>query len=139
MSGGDALYQETIKALARDAHGAGSLPAPDGSTEIDNPLCGDRVRIEITRDAGRISALAHKTRGCLLCRASAAVLGLRAPGHDAHDIARARQDLANMLGAAGPPPADWPELAAFVPASAHRSRHDCVLLPFDALLAALRA
>jgi nitrogen fixation NifU-like protein len=31
----------------------------------------------------------------------------------------------------------WPELAAFAPVHAHKSRHDCVLLPFAALTQAL--
>jgi nitrogen fixation protein NifU and related proteins len=31
----------------------------------------------------------------------------------------------------------WPELAAFEPVHRHKSRHDCVLLPFDALTQAL--
>jgi NifU-like protein involved in Fe-S cluster formation len=31
----------------------------------------------------------------------------------------------------------WPELAMFVPVSAVRSRHECVLLPLEALQAAL--
>ena len=31
----------------------------------------------------------------------------------------------------------WPELGAFAPVHAHKSRHDCVLLPFEALTRAL--
>ena len=31
----------------------------------------------------------------------------------------------------------WPELGAFAPVHAHKSRHDCVLLPFEALTEAL--
>ena len=30
----------------------------------------------------------------------------------------------------------WPELAMFAPVSAVRSRHECVLLPFEALAGA---
>ena len=40
---------------------------------------------------------------------------------------------------AAPAPAAWPELAMFVPARAHASRHRCVLLPFRALIDALKA
>ncbi|MGH6944919.1 MAG: Fe-S cluster assembly sulfur transfer protein SufU, partial [Geminicoccaceae bacterium] len=32
---------------------------------------------------------------------------------------------------------DWPELAAFAPVHRHKSRHECVLLPFQALCEAL--
>ncbi len=31
----------------------------------------------------------------------------------------------------------WPELEAFAPVHRHKSRHDCVLLPFAALTQAL--
>ena len=139
----DDLYQKAIntlwgiKDLANAAHGAGRLEVPDGSALLDNPFCGDRVRIEITRHNGVVAALAQETKGCLLCRASASLLGLRAVGHDANEIASARQALADMLRNHAPPPEDWPEFSIFIPARPHASRHGCVLLPFEALTQAL--
>jgi nitrogen fixation NifU-like protein len=138
MSGGnDALYQQAIKDLAVAAHGAGHLAAPDAVADLDNPFCGDRIHLEIGRDGDVITALAHKTRGCLLCRASAAIIGLRAPGRDAAAIAAATTALEALLQNTAEAPADWPELSVFVPARAHPSRHGCALLPFRALLQAL--
>ena len=136
----DALYQQALKDLAQAAHGAGRLAFHDGEAMRDNPLCGDRVRIEIARNDGVITALAQETKGCLLCRASASVLGLRAAGSTSAEIATAAQALRNLLADAGdaqPAPDSWPELAVFLPVRAHRSRHGCVLLPIETLLAAL--
>jgi len=50
------LYHEALVRLAREAVGAGALPAPAGGTltaalhgsaTVDNPLCGDRVTMEV--------------------------------------------------------------------------------------------
>lgn len=133
----DALYQQAIKDLAKAAHGAGRLDTPDGQASLDNPLCGDRVHMEVVRDNGRIAALGHETKGCLLCRASASVLGQHAIGKTAGEIAAVRDALQNMLNTEDATPLAWRELEVFAPASRFPSRHQCVLLPFRALLAAL--
>lgn len=129
----DALYHDRIMALARAATGAGRLDAPDGTATIDNPLCGDRVTVDLRLDNGRIAALAHKVRGCALCQAGAAILGELAPGKAADDIAKLSAQLDAILdGSAASGPLDL-----FIPVRAHRSRHECVRLPFLAAAAAI--
>jgi len=44
----DELYQARIVALAKSKAGAGKLAAPTRSARRDNPLCGDRVTIDVT-------------------------------------------------------------------------------------------
>jgi nitrogen fixation NifU-like protein len=134
----ESLYNAQIQALAQAAHGAGRLDAADGVALRDSPMCGDQVRIEVRVADGRITALAHQVRGCLLCRASAAMIGLHAAGMSTDDTARLRERVAQMLAGADAGE-DWPELSLFVPVRAHRSRHGCVLIPFEALEAAVRA
>lgn len=135
----EAIYQEAIKTLAQAGHGAGRLEAPDGSARVDTPLCGDRVTVDVRLADGRIAALAHETKGCLLCRAAAAIVALHAGGKGGAEIAATQRELSAMLRAGGPVPAGWEELAAFAPVARHPSRHGCVLLPFQALEAALAA
>ena len=143
MNEANALYQDAIKQFAQAAHGHGQLAAAAlvqiGEAKLDNPLCGDRVRMQVAVSSGRIDAIAHETRGCLLCRAAAAVLGLRAKGEDEAGILAAVDGLEGLLQHDGATPAAWPELAMFEPARAYPSRHRCILLPFRALLAALRS
>ena len=134
------LYQQRMLQLAAGADSAGRLEAPAVTVTLDNPLCGDRVRIDLRCSAeGRIEALSHEVRGCVLCRAAAALLGAHAAGHDARALHAVRTGLHAGLRGEGPwPEADaWPELEVFQPVAAHKSRHECVLLPFDAMLAAL--
>ena len=138
MSDGDALYQEAIKQFAAAAHGQGQLDNASGEARLDNRLCGDRVHMQVSVAAGRIAALAHQTRGCLLCRAAASLLGARAVGEDAAAIEALADQLDAMLTNGAAIPAAWPELAMFVPARTYASRHRCVLLPFRALVDALR-
>ena len=74
-------------------------------------------------------------RGCLLCQASAAALASIAVGRDAAGIAELRHDAERAVGReAGK--AHEP-FDAFEPVAAHKSRQECVLLPFEALKDAL--
>lgn len=132
----DQLYQERIVALAKSKTGAGKLVAPTKSARRDNPLCGDRVIMDVRLDEqGHIAEIGHQVRGCLLCQASAAALASVAVGRDKAGIAEIRHDAERALGReegeAGEP------FAAFAPVKDHKSRQECVLLPFEALRDAL--
>jgi nitrogen fixation protein NifU and related proteins len=133
------IYQEAIKTLANAATGHGALAAPDGRAFIDNPLCGDCVEMEVSVAESRITALAHQVRGCLLCRAAASVIGKRAVGATPEEVEQISAGVTQMLEQQALPPTGWQELSVFAPVHGHRSRYDCVRLPFQALLAALRA
>ena len=132
----DQLYQDRIVALAKAKTGAGKLATPTKSARRDNPLCGDRVTIDVRLDdKGHIAEIAHQVRGCLLCQASASALSSIAVGRDKAGIAAIRHDAEKAIGRedgeAGEP------FAAFAPVKSHKSRQECVLLPFEALQKAL--
>ncbi len=133
------IYHEAIKALATAATGHGTLASADGHALIDNPLCGDRVEMQVSLSDGRIAALAHQVKGCLLCRAAASIIGRCAPGASPDEIERVTLGVAEMLERQAPPPDGWQQLDAFAPVHGHRSRYTCVRLPFQALCAALQA
>jgi len=132
----DQLYQEKIVALAKSRTGAGKLAAPTKTARRDNPLCGDRVIIDVVVNGqGKIAEIAHQVRGCLLCQASAAALASVAVGKDATGIAALRHDAERAVGReAGESHAPFD---AFAPVRDHKSRQECVLLPFEALKDAL--
>lgn len=131
----DELYQQRIVALAKSKTGAGKLAAPTKSARRDNPLCGDRVTIDVKLEDGRIVEIAHQVRGCLLCQASAAALAASAVGRDTAGIAELRHDAERALGREAGKAHD--PFDAFEPVAAHKSRQECVLLPFEALKDAL--
>lgn len=129
------LYDAAIVAAARAKVGAGRLEAATRSVTCDNPLCGDRVTLDLALADGRVDALAHKTRGCLLTQAAASVLAEHATGRDAAALRGLHDQVRAMLRDGAPPP--WPALAMFQPVRAVPSRFECVLLPFRALGEAL--
>ncbi len=131
------VYQQAIKTLAEAAHGSGRLEDPDGTSRLDNPLCGDRIDLAVRLAGDAVSAVGHETRACLLCRAAASLVGLTAPGRSPGEMADAAAALEGMLTSAAVLPPAWQALEVFAPVAAYPSRHGCVLLPFQALQAAL--
>ncbi|MCC4118473.1 iron-sulfur cluster assembly scaffold protein [Aromatoleum toluclasticum] len=124
-------------ALARQCRDHDRLPTPRGVALLDSPLCGDRIEIELDVNDGRIARLGYWVRGCVLCRASAAVLDTLALGACLQDIERVERQFARLLAEAGQVPEGWELLAAFAPLHGHRSRYGCAMLPLRALRAAL--
>ena len=134
----DELYHQAILELAKRARQWRRLETPDASATVDNPLCGDRVTLDLNLANGRVSEVGHKVRGCLLCQAAAAVIETQAPGEPPAALRQVAEKLADAIASAPEQTGDlWPELKVFAPVHAHRSRHECVLLPFEALVKAL--
>lgn len=133
----DDLYQQAIINIAREAEGAGRLDHADASVTVDNPLCGDRITLDVAMDEDRVAHVGHKVRGCLLCQAAAAVIGRHAVGLGAEALRATVADMRKILGGGAPSDHAWLELELFRPVASYKSRHECVLLPFDALNEAL--
>jgi nitrogen fixation protein NifU and related proteins len=134
----DELYQKNLLRLAANAIGDGTLDNPDAEETLDNPTCGDRITIQIRLKENEIRELNHQNRSCMLCQASASLIGKHAIGKNLEDILETRQNLQSMLhGAPLQDTSEWKELEYFNVVALHKSRHHCVLLPFDALIRAL--
>jgi nitrogen fixation NifU-like protein len=134
------LYHEAIVAAARRACGNGRLDTPDASIDLDNPLCGDRVSMDVQVANGRLCGIAHRVRGCLLCEAAASIIASNAVGETAENLAGIEKALADALANGFEDRSlPWQELAVFAPVVHHRSRHRCVTLAFEALERALAA
>lgn len=133
---GDPLYSKEILRLAADAHGAGHLAKADVIGSAHNPICGDKISVELALNGdGRVSAMAHETKACVLSQASASILGARLKGAAREDVETLANAIAAMLidnGETPRPP--FEPYAVFQGAVTHRNRHRCVLLPLEAVL-----
>ena len=125
---GDQLYNDALKRLA--ATPVARLAAPDSTLKLNNPLCGDRVILELRVTDDRIAALGGEVKGCLLCQAALATLVELATGLNTAEAWDLGPRVATMLAGTTPPPL---ALEPFLPVRPLRSRHACVLLPFEAL------
>jgi nitrogen fixation protein NifU and related proteins len=132
----EALYQAEIVARARAGAADSRLEPHDARAAVDNPLCGDRITLDLRLVDGKVAAIGHRTRGCALCQASAETLRSCIPGHTT-DAARGARDAVKDYLAGGALPPDLAAYAAFAPVRDYPSRHSCVLLPLDALVEAL--
>lgn len=132
------VYQDEMVRLAKAAHGAGALDRPDVAVTVDNPLCGDRVTVELKLRAGTIDALAVRVRGCLLCEAAGSLIAQVMAGTAAPAATEGRAAATALLaGESAAPRGPWVDLAVFTPVASVPSRHRCVLLPFEALCEAI--
>ena len=135
----DDIYNEKLKVLAKSGYGAGELSSKKNFVSLDNPLCGDRVQFAVDVKDDRIESVTHSVKGCLLCRAAASAIGEMAPGMNVEAMVKVCHHMDAMLKGetAYIPPDGWEVLAVFEPVIAHKSRHNCVLLPFQAVEMAL--
>ena len=134
------IYNARMLRLAAEAAGAGRLVERDASAEIANPVCGDRIRVDLRTEGARVAAIGYEVHACVLTQASASLLGRHAVPRTAAEIREVATQVEAMLRDHGAAPGgDWSDYAALEPVRAHPSRHECVMLPLRALLAALEA
>ena len=132
------IYQDTIIEWSKKTNHTARLEKVDSKATASNPLCGDQVTVELTIEGGVIQQMGHQVRGCVLCKASSSHLASRAKGLTLDKIKEMRQVLNKALKTQDLDPADFPETHwLFSPVRSHKSRHSCVLLPYDAAIDAL--
>ena len=116
------LYSDVILERFKHPRYLGELPAPDASHEDVNPLCGDRVRVEVRLDGGGdIEAVRYRGDACAIALASADLLAEMVEGRPLGEALRV--DQAALLRALG--------------ADIRPSRLRCVTLPLDVFRAAI--
>lgn len=127
----DKLYQEQIIALARQAKKRSELINPELTARVDNPLCGDRVTIDLSLENELIDDIGVTVRACALCEAASEILSTHATKLSFSDIQKVETKLRDYLSGNTPNP-PWAQLSVFEPVKEVTSRHECVLLPFVA-------
>ncbi len=68
------LYQEVILDHYRNPRNAGTLPGADRSAQGDNPLCGDRLAIQVKIKGDVIEDVRFQGSGCAISVASASIM-----------------------------------------------------------------
>ncbi|HET6980311.1 MAG TPA: iron-sulfur cluster assembly scaffold protein [Pyrinomonadaceae bacterium] len=68
------LYSDLLLDHFRHPRNFGGLDAPDFSSEAFNPLCGDRIRIELKLQGEIVSEARFKGDGCAISMAAASLL-----------------------------------------------------------------
>jgi nitrogen fixation protein NifU and related proteins len=111
------LYSDTLLDHFRNPRNYGSLPSPDVAYEEFNPLCGDRIRIELEISDNRIAAARFVGDGCAISIAAASMLTVLVLDADVDQSALISSE----------------KLISSLKSDIKPSRMKCALLPLDAL------
>ena len=134
------LYNSRILALAESLKKDNRLEAADASATLDSPLCGSRIKVDLTLDGDVITGYGQQVRACALGQSAAAIVANTVVGQTIPAMRQVRDAMEAMLKTGGPvPEGDWAELAVLEPAKAHKARHASIMLPFNAILKAVDA
>ncbi|MGD1995970.1 MAG: iron-sulfur cluster assembly scaffold protein [Anaerolineae bacterium] len=115
-------YREHILDHYQNPRHWGRLKDPNLVGEADNPVCGDRVRLELQLDqAERVAEVAFGGKGCVISLAAASMLAEHVHGRGLEELhGLTDRDLLAMLGV-----------------NLSRVRTRCALVALEALRAAL--
>ena len=134
------IYQDVILDRARKPRHQRRLEAVSVSAEERNPLCGDRVFVELDVTAdGRVAALGYRARACAICVAAADLMAEIVPGMAVTEVGYAAESFEAALrkGAAIPAESSIAALGVFTSLHATPSRIQCALLAWRAVTTAL--
>jgi nitrogen fixation protein NifU and related proteins len=136
------LYQEVILDHNRKPRNFRKLASPTRGAEGYNPLCGDRVTVEIALEGDVIRDVGFQGSGCAISRASASLMTADIKGKPVAEaeaaFARFRAMLTeNRAGGDDVADAQLGKLAVFEGVREFPSRIKCATLPWHTLHAAL--
>ena len=118
-----ALYSDILLDHFRHPRNYGDLTAPDISYENLNPLCGDRIRIEVRLNNSIVEEARFKGDGCAISLAAASLLTELLRGIPIHELSNFSDD----------------RLISALESDIKPARIVCALLPLEALRAGLKA
>jgi len=116
-----ALYGDVIRERWRRPRFRGELAGATATAEDVNPLCGDRVRMQLRVEDGRVQAVRFAGDSCAICTASADVVAELVEG-------RSRGEAAALTAS---------DVLAVLQADVRPTRMRCVTLPLTVLARAL--
>jgi nitrogen fixation protein NifU and related proteins len=136
------LYQQVIVEHNRAPRNYRKLDHPTHTAQGDNPLCGDRISLEVALDGDRIAEVAFQGSGCAISQASASLLTGVVQGKTTAEAEALFERIHHMLTAPPGSPVDTTglgKLAALAGVRRFPVRVKCASLPWHTLRAALRS
>jgi len=141
MSGLEDLYQEILLDHYRQPRNFGPLPGFDREADGHNPLCGDRIHVQVKLDGERLERVQFEGSGCAISTASASMMTQAVAGKSRDEIDalfKRFRALVTGEGDAGEPD-ELGEMAALAGVSEFPMRVKCATLAWHTLRAALES
>ncbi len=132
------LYQKIILDHHKNPRNYGSLEAPTHQLEKNNPICGDRIHLDVAMKGAHVENIRFKGMGCAICMASASMMTELVPQKQLDEIGQLLEDLRQIMNpeiALDAVKAVYQEnLQVFEGIRNYPSRIHCATLPWEALL-----
>lgn len=95
----DDLYRQNILDHYQAPRNFGTLEHPEISAEDANPLCGDKIRIDLRIKDGVVADVKFSGTGCAISQAAASMLTEEIRGKSLEEVKRIGKDeVLDMLG-----------------------------------------
>jgi len=134
------LYQQVIIDHHRKPRNFRRLARPTTTAEGFNPLCGDRVAVEVELDGGVIRDIGFQGSGCAISRASASMMTASLLGKPIDQAEQTFEQFRRMVTETAAPQETGEalgKLAVFAGVREFPSRVKCATLAWHTLHAAL--
>jgi len=93
------MYSPQLLDHFENPRNAGDLPDADATVELENPVCGDVIRLSLKLDGSRIAAIKFKAKGCVPAMACGSALTEIALGKTAEEARKlTKEDLVLTVG-----------------------------------------
>jgi nitrogen fixation NifU-like protein len=79
------LYGEKVAEHAKNPRNQGALDKADAVGEGINPLCGDKLKMQLQLAGGKIAAVRFQAEACMVSIAAASILSELLPGMSVSD------------------------------------------------------
>ncbi|HJV26893.1 MAG TPA: SUF system NifU family Fe-S cluster assembly protein [Aromatoleum sp.] len=134
------LYQEMIIDHGRHPRNFGPLADADHHAEGFNPLCGDRIKLQLKVRDGRIEDARFEGVGCAISTASASLMTEALKGRSEEEVRALFDEFRAMVTGEGERRGEPPlgKLEVLGGVQEFPSRVKCATLAWHTLLAALR-
>jgi nitrogen fixation protein NifU and related proteins len=131
------LYQQVILDHNRKPRNFRKIAGANRTAEGYNPLCGDRITVEVRVEDGIVKDAAFQGAGCAISKAAASMMTASVIGKPQTEVDALFQGVHAMLTGANGAAADVGKLAVFAGVREFPSRIKCATLAWHALRAAL--
>lgn len=129
----EALYQEVIMEHYRRPQNKGELPQATATVELDNPLCGDEITLDLLIEDGTIKDVRFRGQGCSISQASASMMTQAVKGKTVAEADELLQRVHKMLKGEAPATGGLGDLEALQGVAKFPVRIKCALLAWEAL------
>ena len=136
----DDLYQEVILDHNRKPRNFGELPGANRRAVGHNPLCGDRITVEVDLEGDSVKDVRFEGSGCAISKASASMMTESIKGRTRAQAEELFQEFHRLLTEDGatPDPKTLGKLVVFSGVREFPVRVKCATLAWHTLRAALR-